>query len=189
MGLFRRKKQRDAEPDQEQLLREIGARQATLPATNAATVTGHTATVHGQPAITLSTTTTGPGTTGGSGDLSDLLSDAFEMLQKNSSMLAAQGIDPQMIQQALQNATVETRTVTQTFGTHGGMQTFNTQSFGAPSGPAFAPPGAPPLSGAAPAPDDLVQALESLSRLHASGALSAEEFAAAKAKLLGNPRG
>ena len=38
---------------------------------------------------------------------------------------------------------------------------------------------------AAPSQDDVIAQIEKLSALHASGALTDEEFAAAKAKLLG----
>jgi uncharacterized membrane protein YebE (DUF533 family) len=44
---------------------------------------------------------------------------------------------------------------------------------------------APPPAPAAPAPTDSTAELERLAKLHESGALNDEEFAAAKAKLLG----
>ncbi|WP_067813300.1 SHOCT domain-containing protein [Nocardia inohanensis] len=55
----------------------------------------------------------------------------------------------------------------------------------APPPPQQAPPPPPPQVPAAAAGDDLVSRLEKLGRLHASGALSDAEFAAAKAQLLG----
>jgi len=48
---------------------------------------------------------------------------------------------------------------------------------------AAAPPAAP--APAAPAPSDSTAELERLAKLHESGALNDEEFAAAKSKLLG----
>ncbi|QNG18570.1 SHOCT domain-containing protein [Rhodococcus triatomae] len=67
------------------------------------------------------------------------------------------------------------------------------QQRAAPPPPQYeAPPAAPPLpplppepSGAAQSEDDLVAKLGRLGDLHRSGVLSDEEFAAAKAKLLG----
>ena len=47
------------------------------------------------------------------------------------------------------------------------------------------PPAAPPPAPAAPAPTDSTAELERLAKLHESGALTDEEFAAAKSKLLG----
>jgi uncharacterized membrane protein YebE (DUF533 family) len=44
---------------------------------------------------------------------------------------------------------------------------------------------APPPAPAAPAPTDSTAELERLAKLHESGALNDEEFAAAKSKLLG----
>lgn len=44
---------------------------------------------------------------------------------------------------------------------------------------------AQPVAAAAPAGDDLISKLKELGELHQSGVLSDEEFAAAKAKLLG----
>lgn len=44
---------------------------------------------------------------------------------------------------------------------------------------------APPPAPAAPAPTDSTAELERLAKLHESGALTDEEFAAAKSKLLG----
>jgi Short C-terminal domain len=49
-----------------------------------------------------------------------------------------------------------------------------------------APPPAAPAPAAAPAGDDMVDQLKQLADLKASGALSDEEFNAAKAKLLGS---
>ncbi|MFD4293785.1 SHOCT domain-containing protein [Rhodococcus sp. NPDC058532] len=43
----------------------------------------------------------------------------------------------------------------------------------------------PPAPAAAPAEDDIIAKLEQLGKLHASGVLTDDEFAAAKAKLLG----
>ena len=52
--------------------------------------------------------------------------------------------------------------------------------------PQAAPPqAAPPPAPAAPAPTDSTAELERLAKLHESGALNDEEFAAAKSKLLG----
>jgi multidrug resistance efflux pump len=48
-----------------------------------------------------------------------------------------------------------------------------------------AAPQAPPPAAAPAAPSDTTAELERLAQLHQSGALSDEEFAAAKAKLLG----
>ncbi|HMG28023.1 MAG TPA: SHOCT domain-containing protein [Acidimicrobiia bacterium] len=48
-----------------------------------------------------------------------------------------------------------------------------------------APPAAPAPAAAAPAPADSTAELERLAKLHESGALSDEEFSAAKSKLLG----
>jgi len=48
---------------------------------------------------------------------------------------------------------------------------------------AAAPP--PPAAPAAPAADPTMERINELARLHASGALTDEEFAAAKAKALG----
>jgi uncharacterized membrane protein YebE (DUF533 family) len=47
------------------------------------------------------------------------------------------------------------------------------------------PQGAPATAAPAPAPADSTAELERLAKLHESGALNDEEFAAAKAKLLG----
>ena len=47
------------------------------------------------------------------------------------------------------------------------------------------PQAAPPPAPAAPAPTDSTAELERLAKLHESGALNDEEFAAAKSKLLG----
>jgi hypothetical protein len=47
------------------------------------------------------------------------------------------------------------------------------------------PPAAPAPAAPAPAPADSTAELERLAKLHESGALNDEEFAAAKAKLLG----
>jgi Short C-terminal domain len=52
-----------------------------------------------------------------------------------------------------------------------------------PPPPAYAPPPAPPT--APPGGEDLVARLQQLSELHAQGAITDEEFSAAKAKLLG----
>ncbi len=49
--------------------------------------------------------------------------------------------------------------------------------------PQAAPP--PPPPAAAPAADDTMDKLEKLATMHGSGALTDEEYAAAKAKLLG----
>jgi hypothetical protein len=51
--------------------------------------------------------------------------------------------------------------------------------------PQAAPPPAPAAPAPAPAPTDSTAELERLAKLHESGALNDEEFAAAKAKLLG----
>ncbi len=53
--------------------------------------------------------------------------------------------------------------------------------------PQMAPPPPPPVAPAAPAApaDDLIAQLEKLAQLQAAGILSPDEFAAAKAKLLG----
>jgi Short C-terminal domain len=52
-----------------------------------------------------------------------------------------------------------------------------------PPQPAYAPP-PPPAPAAAPPPDSIAE-LERLARLHESGALTDEEFTAAKARALG----
>src|SRR4051794_27348243 len=52
-----------------------------------------------------------------------------------------------------------------------------------PPPPAYAPPPAAPA--APPGGEDLVARLQQLSELHAQGAITDEEFSAAKAKLLG----
>jgi hypothetical protein len=48
-----------------------------------------------------------------------------------------------------------------------------------------APPPAPPPPKAAPATDPVVEKINQLAQLHAGGALTDEEFAAAKAQALG----
>jgi uncharacterized membrane protein YebE (DUF533 family) len=53
------------------------------------------------------------------------------------------------------------------------------------NGQAQAPPPQEPSAPAAQAPTDSTAELERLAKLHESGALNDEEFAAAKAKLLG----
>jgi Short C-terminal domain len=50
---------------------------------------------------------------------------------------------------------------------------------------AAAPPPPPPPTPAAPAADPTVEKINQLAQLHASGALTDEEFAAAKARALG----
>ncbi len=47
------------------------------------------------------------------------------------------------------------------------------------------PPPPPPAAAPAPAGDDTMEKLEKLATMHGSGALTDEEYAAAKAKLLG----
>jgi Short C-terminal domain len=49
----------------------------------------------------------------------------------------------------------------------------------------YAPPPPPPPAAAAPPEDPTVEKINQLAQLHASGALTDEEFAAAKAKALG----
>jgi membrane protease subunit (stomatin/prohibitin family) len=58
------------------------------------------------------------------------------------------------------------------------------QAAAAPA-PAPAPAAAAPAAPAAPAADDSTAKLQELANLHAQGVLTAEEFAAAKAKILG----
>jgi hypothetical protein len=60
----------------------------------------------------------------------------------------------------------------------------NDQAQAAYANPQAAPPQAAPAP-AGPAPADSTAELERLAKLHESGALTDEEFAAAKAKLLG----
>jgi hypothetical protein len=63
---------------------------------------------------------------------------------------------------------------------------YNDQAQAAYAQTQAAPPqAAPPPAPAAPAPTDSTAELERLAKLHESGALNDEEFAAAKAKLLG----
>jgi Short C-terminal domain len=63
---------------------------------------------------------------------------------------------------------------------------YNDQAQAAYAQTQAAPPQtAPPPAPAAPAPTDSTAELERLAKLHESGALNDEEFAAAKAKLLG----
>jgi Short C-terminal domain len=57
------------------------------------------------------------------------------------------------------------------------------QAQGAEQAPVAPPPAAPPP--AAPAGDDTISRLTQLASLHSSGALTDEEFAAAKAQVLG----
>jgi hypothetical protein len=59
------------------------------------------------------------------------------------------------------------------------------QAAAAPPPAAEPPPAAPAAPAAAPAEDDLMAQLSKLADLKAAGVLSDEEFAAAKAKLLG----
>jgi Short C-terminal domain len=61
---------------------------------------------------------------------------------------------------------------------------YNDQAQAADAQTQAAPPQAAPAP-AAPAPGDSTAELERLAKLHESGALNDEEFAAAKAKLLG----
>jgi hypothetical protein len=65
-------------------------------------------------------------------------------------------------------------------GTNKAMQAQGAQQ--APAEPAPAPAAAPPA--AAPAGDDTIARLTQLASLHDSGALTDEEFAAAKAQVL-----
>jgi Short C-terminal domain len=58
------------------------------------------------------------------------------------------------------------------------------QQAAAAYGATQAPPPPPPAPAAAPAPDTIAE-LERLARLHESGALTDQEFAAAKARALG----
>jgi hypothetical protein len=63
---------------------------------------------------------------------------------------------------------------------------YNDQAQAAYAQTQAAPPqAAPPPAPAAPAPTDSTAELERLAKLHESGALNDEEFAAAKSKLLG----
>jgi Short C-terminal domain len=63
---------------------------------------------------------------------------------------------------------------------------YNDQAQAAYAQKQAAPPqAAPPPAPAAPAPTDSTAELERLAKLHESGALNDEEFAAAKSKLLG----
>jgi len=63
---------------------------------------------------------------------------------------------------------------------------YNDQAQAAYAQTQAAPPqAAPPPAPTAPAPTDSTAELERLAKLHESGALNDEEFAAAKAKLLG----
>jgi len=64
-------------------------------------------------------------------------------------------------------------------GSGGGQQEEYQEEAAAP------PPAPPPPAAPAPAADDATSELERLASLHASGVLSDEEFAAAKAKVLG----
>jgi hypothetical protein len=59
------------------------------------------------------------------------------------------------------------------------QQAYNEQQAAAPAAPAEAP------AAAAPAQDDQMTQLQNLAALHTQGVLSDEEFAAAKAKVLG----
>jgi membrane protease subunit (stomatin/prohibitin family) len=59
------------------------------------------------------------------------------------------------------------------------------QAQAAAPAPAPAPAAAAPAAPAAPAVDDSTAKLQELANLHAQGVLTAEEFAAAKAKILG----
>jgi hypothetical protein len=60
------------------------------------------------------------------------------------------------------------------------------QAQGGQQGTAAPPPAAPPPApAAAPAGDDTISRLTQLASLHSSGALTDEEFAAAKAQVLG----
>jgi Short C-terminal domain len=54
-----------------------------------------------------------------------------------------------------------------------------------PPQPAYAPPPPPPPAPAAAPPPDAIAELERLARLHESGALTDEEFTAAKVRALG----
>jgi len=60
-------------------------------------------------------------------------------------------------------------------------QAYEQQQYAQPQQPQYAPP--PPA--AAPAEDETIAKLQEYAKLHASGVLSDEEFAAAKAKILG----
>jgi hypothetical protein len=62
---------------------------------------------------------------------------------------------------------------------------YNEQAQAAYAPSQAAPPPAAPAAPAAPAPADSTAELERLAKLHESGALNDEEFAAAKSKLLG----
>jgi len=62
---------------------------------------------------------------------------------------------------------------------------YNDQAQAASAQTQAAPPPAPAPAPAAPAPTDSTAELERLAKLHESGALTDEEFAAAKSKLLG----
>jgi|HubBroStandDraft_4_1064222.scaffolds.fasta_scaffold11724_6 hypothetical protein len=64
----------------------------------------------------------------------------------------------------------------------GAMAAQNQAAQAAPPPP---PPAAPPPAPAAPAADPVVEKINQLAQLHASGALTDEEFAAAKAQALG----
>ncbi len=68
-------------------------------------------------------------------------------------------------------------------GTNRAMQAQGAQQAPAESAPAPAPAPAP---AAAPAGDDTIARLTQLASLHSSGALTDEEFAAAKAQVLGS---
>ncbi len=68
-------------------------------------------------------------------------------------------------------------------GTNRAMQSQEAQQAPAQPAPAPAPPPAP---AAAPAGDDTISRLTQLASLHSSGALTDEEFTAAKAQVLGS---
>jgi Short C-terminal domain len=62
---------------------------------------------------------------------------------------------------------------------------YNQQAAAAYEATQAPPPPAPPAPAAAATPPDTIAELERLARLHESGALTDQEFAAAKARVLG----
>ncbi|MCU1396537.1 MAG: hypothetical protein JWM34_4965 [Ilumatobacteraceae bacterium] len=110
----------------------------------------------------------------GGGDMSATLAKAMDAIASHGDVLRARGIDPAQIQQMLQMRMTGPGVAGQPMVFVAGQPTVLTPG---------QPMTSPPAAGAAPHAD-LVAALEDLSRLHAAGSLSDQEFAEAKTKLL-----
>jgi hypothetical protein len=102
-------------------------------------------------------------------EMNPSIAKAMQAIASHGDLLRARGIDPAQIQSLLQARL--------NGGTAAGEPIVITA--GANPFAGFAAPGA-----TADPHEDLVGALENLSRLHAAGSLSDDEFAAAKTKLL-----